>query len=230
VTPIWRRFLIPGLSTLVMLVGLIGLGTWQVHRLHWKSAVLAQITTAEASPPVALSPSPALFSKVFASGRFQFDRAVQFGAEVRDLRTGPVMGAYQIVPLIRDNGPTIMVNRGWVPETRNAPLDEPSGLVTVAGYIRSGDQVSWFSANDDIAARRFYTLDTGAMGAAVGVAIVEPFVLVALGPLKPGIFPEPAQQLPRPPNNHLAYVITWYGLAVALVVIFSVWARKASRS
>jgi len=34
--------------------------------------------------------------------------------------------------------------------------------------------------------------------------------------------------LPRPPNNHLQYAITWYGLAAALLVIFTVWVRKAA--
>lgn len=228
--PPWRRVLFPGLSTLSMLVVLIGLGTWQVQRLHWKEDVIAAIAIAEASPPIALSHDPKPFAKVFATGRFQFDRAAQFGAEVRDLRTGPTLGTYQIVPLIRDNAPPIMVNRGWAPQTRNVSLDEPPGVVTVSGYVREGDRPSWFSAADDVPARQFYTLDPRAVGAAVGVTNAEPFVLVALGPSQPGAFPEPAQQLPRPPNNHLAYVITWYGLALALVAIFAVWTRKALRS
>lgn len=228
--PVLRRVLIPAFSTLVMLIVLIGLGTWQVHRLHWKEAVLGQIATAEAFPPIALLAEPAPFTKIFATGRFRFDRAAQFGAEVRDLRTGPTMGAYQIVPLIRVNAPAIMVNRGWAPQTRNTPLDEPSGSVTVTGYVRSGDRTSWFNAADDVTARQFYTLDPLAIAAAAGVGDVEPFVLVALGLSRPGTFPDPAQQLPRPPNNHLAYVITWYGLAVALVVIFAVWTRKTLRS
>jgi len=32
--------------------------------------------------------------------------------------------------------------------------------------------------------------------------------------------------LPRPPNNHLQYALTWYGLAAALVVTFIAWIRK----
>ena len=39
-------------------------------------------------------------------------------------------------------------------------------------------------------------------------------------------WPDPARHLPRPPNNHLSYAITWYGLAVALLAIFVVWVRK----
>jgi surfeit locus 1 family protein len=224
-----RRFLVPGLSTVVTLLVLVGLGTWQVYRLHWKEGILAQIAAAEAAPPVPLTGAPNPYTKVSLTGRFRYDKAAEFGAEVRDTRTGPTMGAYQIVPLERDGGQTILVDRGWVPQKRDTPLDDPAGVVSVTGYVRPGDKQSWFSAPDDPAARQFFTLDPLAIGAAVGVADVAPFTLVAMGPPE-GSYPAPAQHLPRPPNNHLSYVITWYGLAVALAVIFGVWVRKALRS
>jgi surfeit locus 1 family protein len=68
------------------------------------------------------------------------------------------------------------------------------------------------------------------IGAAVGEPGLAPFTLIAMGSPTADSYPIPAQTLPRPLNNHLSYVITWYGLAVALVVIFGVWVRKALRS
>lgn len=224
------RIVVPCVSTLAMLVVLIGLGTWQIYRLQWKEGILAQIATAEAAPPVPLMQHPTPYTKVSVTGRFRFDQKAQFGAEVRDTAAGPTMGSYQIVPLDQALGPTILVNRGWVPQHRASGLDEPKGLVTVTGYIRPGDKPHWFSPADDLATRQFFTLDPPAIATAVGVGTVEPFVLVALGPESSTVYPAPAQQLPRPPNNHLSYVITWYGLAVALVVIFIIWMRKELRS
>ena len=180
----YRRFLVPGLSTVVMLLVLIGLGTWQVYRLHWKQGILAQIAAAEAAPPVPLPPDPTPYTKVSVTGRLQFDLAAQFGAEVRDTRAGPTMGFFQIVPLERARAPTVLVDRGWIPQRREVPLDDPSGVVTVTGYVRPGDHPHWFSAADDEAARQFYTLDPKVIGAAVGVPDPAPFVLVALGPSK----------------------------------------------
>lgn len=229
-TPAWRRFLVPGLSTFVMLIVLIGLGTWQVYRLHWKEGILAQIVTAEAAPAVPLPADPAPFTKVSVTGRFRFDRAAQFGAEVRVTTTGPTLGFYQIVPLDRDGAPTILVERGWVPQKRETPLEEPKGVVTVTGYIRAGDTPRWFSATDSLAERQFFTLNPQAIAAGVGVADPAPFILVALGPPTGANYPAPAQHLPRPPNNHLSYIITWYGLAAALIVIFATWIGKALRS
>jgi surfeit locus 1 family protein len=210
-----------------MLAMLMGLGTWQVYRLHWKESILAQIAAAEAKPPVPLTPAHALppYSKIAAIGRFRFDRAVAFGAEVRDTSAGPTLGTYQIVPLERDGDRSVLVNRGWIPQKRTAPLDEPAGIVAVAGYVRPGDRAGWFSATDDPATRQFYTLNPSAIGAAVNIPDLEPFVLVAIG--TPGAYPIPAEHLPRPPNNHLSYAITWYGLAAALLVISGAWLRKA---
>ncbi len=225
-----RRLLLPGFSTSVMLVVLVGLGTWQVYRLHWKEAILARIAVAEIAPPVPLTDAPAPYTKVSVTGRFRYDLAAEFGAEVRDTVAGPTIGYYQIVPLERDGAATILVDRGWVPQKREAPLNDPAGSVTVSGYVRPADRQSWFSASDDVASRQFFTLDPAAIGAAVGEPDPAPFTLVAMGLAMPGAYPAPAQHLPRPPNNHLSYVITWYGLAVSLAVIFGVWARKALRS
>jgi surfeit locus 1 family protein len=227
VTSNTRRFLVPGLSTLLMLIVLIGLGTWQVYRLHWKEAILAQIAAAEAAPAAALGSDPAPYTKVQVAGHFRFDRAVQFGAEVRDTRSGPSMGSYQIVPLERDGAPTILVDRGWIPQKGEIAPNDPSGEVTVTGYVRPAETTHWFSATDDVATRQFFTLDPKAIGSAINVADLAPFALVALGSPVAEEYPAPAQHLPRPPNNHLSYAITWYGLALALAVIFGIWARKA---
>jgi surfeit locus 1 family protein len=212
-----------------MLIVLIWLGTWQIYRLHWKEGILAQITAAEAAAPVPLGPDPAPYSKVSVTGRFRYDLAAQYGVEVRDTLAGPTIGSYQIVPLQRDGAPTLLVNRGWIPEKREKPLNDPSGQVTVTGYVRPGDKPTWFSPADDVATRRFYTFDPDAMARDLDIKDALPFAVVALGTTPINTYPVPADHLPRPPNNHLSYAITWYGLAAALVVVFAGWVRKALR-
>ena len=213
-----------------MLATLIGLGTWQVHRLHWKQDILAQIDRAEANPPIPLPPNPAPYAKVSVTGTFLPDRSALYGAQVQTLASGPAMGGRLIVPLRMTDGRVVLIDRGWVPTVRQTPIDQPTGEVTVSGYVRFGDEPGAFSAHDDVPARLFYTLDPQAIGQALGQPAVLPFVLVVLGPERAGEIvthlPDPATHLPRPPNNHLSYVITWYGLAAALVIIFIVWARK----
>ena len=226
-TPRTRRLLGPALMTAAMLVVLIGLGSWQLHRLAWKTTLLAQIDRAEALPPVPLTPQPAPFAKLSVSGTFDYGQAVLYGAEVRPTLSGTAMGARMIVPLRRDSGEIVLIDRGWAPLARRR-LDEPRGAVTVEGYARYSEPPGWFSAPDDPPSRRFYTWNTPAIGKALGLADPPPFVLVALSTAAaaPDQWPAPARHLPRPPNNHFSYALTWYGLAVALVAIFIVWARR----
>jgi surfeit locus 1 family protein len=209
-----------------VLVVLIGLGTWQIQRLRWKTDLLAQIARAEAAPAVPLSAQPDPFTKVEVRGHLRDDLAASYGAEVRDTPAGTELGTYLIVPLEFDDGAILLVDRGWVPQKRPHPLARASGDVVIEGYIRPSDAPGLFSAPDNPAARQFYTLDAAAIGTALGLHRVAPFFLVALGPPPAERYPDPERHLPRPPNNHLSYAITWYGLAVALVVIFALWARK----
>jgi surfeit locus 1 family protein len=212
--------------TAVMLVVLLGLGTWQIQRLHWKLGILDQIARAEAADPVPLPADPSPYVKVAVVGRFDTARAALYGAEVRDTPAGPEMGSQLIVALQRDNAPPLLVDRGWVPQTRRAPIDQPEGPVTVVGYVRPSDKPGWFSAKDDVTGRQFFTLNPATIGAALGLPGVMPFTLVALGPPPAAHWPDPARHLPTPPNDHLSYAITWYGLAFALVVVFVIWARQ----
>jgi surfeit locus 1 family protein len=215
----------PIAGVLVMELILLALGTWQVHRLHWKEAILAEIARAEAAPAVPLAGNPGPFTKVTVSGRLRNDLAASYGADVRDTASGPQLGTYLIVPLERANEPTLLVDRGWVPAKRSGPINELHGTVSIAGYLHPADHAGMFSARDDPATRTFYTLDPATIGAALGLKNVAPFILIALGPPPAEHYPEPATHLPRPPNNHFIYAVTWYGLAFALVVMFCVWVQ-----
>jgi surfeit locus 1 family protein len=215
----WRPILLPTLALLPVLAILIGLGTWQVQRLQWKNDLLARFAIAEASPATPLTDPPADYTKVFVDGRFLYDREAMLWVEVR----GTTLGGFLLTPLQRDAGPPLLVDRGWVP-MEGGVIARPEGPVRVEGYIRPGETAGAMSATDDTARRRFYTFDPAVIGAAIGVADLAPYGLVAMGPLT-GTLPQPAQAMPEPPNSHLGYVITWYGLALAALGVFIVWAR-----
>ncbi|HEX5325305.1 MAG TPA: SURF1 family protein [Acetobacteraceae bacterium] len=230
----YRRLIGPGIVSLFMLLVLLGLGTWQVHRLAWKQAILARIAQAEAAPPAPLrvqpdpyTPDP--YTKVSVTGRFRRDLAALLGAEVRDTPSGPQMGAELIVPLERDGAEPVLVDRGWIPTPAPPPteVDWPSGTTTVTGYVQPSEKGGMFTPAPDLAGRHFYAPDTAVIALALGLPKPAPFTVIAMGPTVAGRYPIPAQHLPRPPNNHLEYALTWYGLAGVLVVMFATWSRKA---
>jgi surfeit locus 1 family protein len=218
-----RRLLWPALAGLPVLIILLGLGTWQAQRLVWKTDLLAQITAAEAAPPAPISDPPAPYAKLEAVGRFDHAREALLGVEIRANR----MGARLMVPFLRDSGPPILVDRGWVPLDRPGEIARPEGEQRITGYVRFGEAAGRFAAQDDVAGRRFYHFDPVAIGSALGLPGMAPYALVLLG--QPGSLPEPAQSLPRPRNNHLGYAITWYGLALSLIGVFVAFAWREGK-
>ena len=223
------RLFWPSLTTAVMLAMTTGLGVWQVERLRWKTELLHEIDQGEAAPARLLpaspqSPTPAPFTKVRVSGLLRQDLQALYGVDVRDTLAGPVLGAYLLEPLERPGADVVIVNRGWVPVDRvqpGSPVD-----ATVEGYVRAPERPGLFSLSDDLKARRFYSLDPAVIATSFGLPHAAPFTLVALGSVPRGAYPEPATEMPRPPNNHLTYAITWFSLSVILVVIFMIFVRQ----
>ncbi len=205
------------LATFLVVCITTGLGIWQVRRLAWKQALLARIDAAEHSPPVPLAPHPAGFTKVLVRGTLDPAHAMSYEDDVRDdARGNPVMGTHLVEPLLRTGQPPLLVDLGW----EAYPPKPRGGEASITGYVRPAEHAGWLSARDDPAGRRFYTLDPHRIASGLGLGAVAPFTVVALGP---PASPDPARDLPRPPNNHLQYAITWFSLGGIAVIMLLSW-------
>lgn len=208
-----------------MLATTLYLGIWQIERLHWKQALLSEIDRAEAAPAIPFPVAPTPFEKVAISGILRGDLVAHYGSEVRGVVGGAKIGAQLIVPLEWPGKPPILVDLGWLPDDATPSI--PSGPTEVTGYIRPPEPAGRLSPGPDLKQRRFWSLDPAPIGAALGLPAVAPYTLVALGPATAS--PSPAQSLPRPSNDHLGYAATWFGLALCLIGIFAVFARRTLR-
>lgn len=209
-----------------MLTITLGLGFWQIQRLAWKQSLLAAIEHGEVSPAIPLVSVPTPFLRVIATGRFLPGEA-RYGIELRSVgRSGPVMGSHVLNALKLTTGDPLIVDRGWAPLDLN--VSPPAGEVQIEGYVRPPDRPVWFGPRDDLVARRFYTLAPSAVGASLGIPSSAPFTLVALG-VQSDTLPQPAVTLPRPPNDHFLYAVTWFGLSAVLLVIFAFYIRQLMR-
>ncbi len=218
-----RRSLPSILAITTALAILIALGVWQLERLAWKTELLKQIDAAEARPAVPLAPGLPIYAKVRITGRWRAETAL-YGAEGRSVNGNPLMGAHLLGVLQPADGPPVVVDRGWV--APGAALPAP-GQADVEGWMHPPAVPGWFTPADDMKSLRFYTLDPARIGPALGAANPAPFVLVALGPAS---IPDPARLLPRPPNDHLSYALTWFGLAAALIGVVMAFALKSRRA
>lgn len=234
----WRRLILPSFLALPVLALLLGLGAWQVQRLHWKTALLAELAAAQAAPPVPAGPAPAPFAHIAATGRFRPGAEAFLGLEVR----GSTLGGALIAVLDREGAPPLLVERGWAPFEGGA-IERPEGEVTVSGYARPAERRGLLSPADDVARARFLTFDPRAIAARLGAPEAPPYALVVVQPGPPraeggfgqapaparGPLPEPQRAFPQPRNPHLGYALTWYGLALAWIAVFALWARRRWR-
>ena len=142
----------------------------------------------------------------------------------------PTPGYAVVPPLEREDGSVVLVNRGFVPDSKRDPQSRPQSLtkdpVTVTGLLRLPQSRSWFDADDAPAKRLFYTRDPQAMAKAVGLSAVAPFVIDADASPVAGGWPKGGNTVISFSDNHLQYAITWFTLAFAVFGLFMIWYRQ----
>jgi surfeit locus 1 family protein len=233
-----RGFLWLTLATLLGLALLIGLGVWQVQRLEWKQGLIAQIEARTKQDPILLEQAivraeegdDLRYTPVKAEGRFHHTRERYLYA----LSLDGEPGWHVITPLQTVEGDVVLVDRGFVPEDLRDPSKRSDGqveeVVTVVGLVRPSEPPSVFVPDNDPEANQWFSRDLPAMTRSMftgGTVQVAPFFLEAKADEVPGGWPRGGQTRLTLTNNHLQYALTWFGLALCLVVVYAVYVRSA---
>ncbi len=236
----WLGALVPAAFVFIVL---IGLGTWQVQRKAWKETLIAVLTERTNAPPAALpaakdwaslDPARDEYSRVKFTAQFDNTaEALVYGAASAFRPDVGGTGYWVFTPARLADGGTVIVNRGFVPESKKDPgartAGQVAGPIDIVGALRWPDTRHWFTPNDDAAHNLFFLRDPGAIAAAKNLGAVAPFYVEQESPVPPGSLPQPGKLVVALPDNHLQYAVTWYGLAAALVGVFVVWARNSRR-
>ena len=229
-----RRFrptLWPTLFTIPALAVLVALGSWQMQRLHWKEAIIADREAALARAPLSVasitSAGEALwFRPVSATGVFLHDSEIYMDG--KSYRSNP--GGQVVTPLRLKHGGVVFINRGWVPRELRDParraIGQIAGPVTVTGILRrSGRKSDWLPENQP-EKDEWYSVDVGPMAKRLGLVEVRPFYIEAGPAANPGGLPLGRKPKILLSNNHLQYALTWYSFAVVLLVIYFIYHYK----
>ena len=188
---------------------LIWLGVWQIQRLAWKEAIIADINTRIAAAPVDLPASVNrdldAYLPVTVSGTFE-------QGEVHVLVSQKDVGAgYRIItPFVLEDGRRIMVDRGFaVASAKDAARSDGPAIVT--GNLQWPQETDSFTPEADLKGNIWFARDVPAMARTLGT---QPVLLVTRSSTPPaaGISPLPVDTA-RIPNDHLQYAITWFSLA-----------------
>ncbi|WP_319411173.1 SURF1 family protein [uncultured Cohaesibacter sp.] len=243
------KFWLFSLCALVVLAILISLGNWQMRRLAWKEQLIADVTSRVAARPIAapgprqwadLAADEAVYRPVYLTGHYDHAREVHVWFALSNPQGGALSGpGYMIMtPFITKEGWQVIVNRGFVPEALKQQSKRPETLSdnerTLDGLMRFDEPKNWLSPKADKEKNVWIVRQVSEMAAYLGMdpANTAPYwvdLVKGQGVDWNGMasaLPQGGETRISFRNSHLQYALTWYGLAVVLVIIFMLFLRK----
>ena len=228
---------VPAIFALAAIAIFVGLGTWQLQRKAWKEALIETLEQRLSAPPGDLPPRERWASLSAANDEFRrvkFSAAFVPGAEALVYTSGSALrsdvsgsGYWVFAPAQLTSGGIVVVNRGFVPEGRQDPVTRAAGAATghanLVGVMRWPESRGAFSPKDDPDRNIWFVRDPVAIAAAKSWGEVAPFFIELESPQPPGGLPRPGALKVNLRNEHLQYAVTWYGLALVVVVMFGFW-------
>ena len=216
-----------GLAALLIFAGFVALGVWQIHRRAWKLALIEQVDARAHATPVA-PPGPGVaVTAANDAYRRVIVRGVFLNGRETFVRAATALGSgYWVVTPLRTADGVVLINRGYVSPEQRTVHAKPAGEQTVTGYLRISEPGGGFLRSNDPAHDRWYSRDVAAIAQARSVRAAPYFIdadrvgdAAPVGGLTVIAFP----------NNHLVYMLTWFGLAGLTLVGFGIFVRQDRR-
>lgn len=218
----------PTVFTIPAVLVMIGLSIWQVERLQWKEALIADRQARVAAEPIALpapgsDPVAVEYRRMAVTGHFLHDHEMYLAARSMNGNVG-----YHIVtPMALVDGSTVLVDRGWVPIEKKLPESraqgQQAGDITLDGVVRLSQHQAFMQPDNEPDKNVWFFLDLPAMTAKAGLPARSDLYVEAGAAAVPGGYPIGGQTHINLPNDHLQYAITWGLLALALIVIYVIY-------
>lgn len=223
---------------LALFAGFVALGSWQLVRRSWKLDLISRVDARVHAAPVP-PPGPAAWPTISAAADGYRHVRVQgefLNADAVRVRAVSALGAgyWVLVPLRTSQGFVVWINRGFAPSERtdSATLAAlaVAGPTAVTGLLRVTEPGGGFLQRNDPAADRWTSRDVAALSARHGLRDAAPYFIDADDRPQPGGWPVGGLTVISFPNNHLVYAVTWFGLALLVLVGAGVALREGRRA
>lgn len=214
------------------LIVLIGLGTWQARKIGPKTRLINSIEAGLSAEPMQLpvhldDPQPVAYRRIYFEGEAAGVEPVRvFGT---NLKGRP--GYYLYKPVVREFGRAVLVNFGWIPMEQSETPALPVGPVAVSGVLVLSATPGSFTPPNNPDENSWFTADVFEMGGYFGLGAKDfyHFRVFADHAGGPRDLPLGGQVRVSIPNDHLEYMLTWYGLALALLGVFLLYGWKKAQ-
>ena len=197
------------------------LGTWQIYRLQWKLNLINEIKTGLDGEPIFYSKlNIKNYQKVKFTGLFDFDKQIY----LYSLNRKGVPGYDIITPIKINTNEVLLVNRGWIKkDLRNNLNINKTKTNSFEGILKKITKPNPFKPENNIKNNEWYSLKLADLEHFTGYKLSN-FVLILQDNNNKLI--ETKFVSPDLPNNHLKYALTWYSVALSILLYFLYFRKK----
>ena len=197
----------------------IGLGTWQIIRLNWKNNLILEIENSLKNPPVELAQSnKENFLKIKTSGSIDFDKQIY----LYNLNESGTPG-FEVINPITIGNENYLINRGWIPlEKKGAQEINVFDQKNIIGTLKLQGRKNIFKPDNDLDKNYWFSLNREDILKFTGKNFSKYIIYL-----------DGNYQLPRPKkitanisNNHQKYAITWFSLALSILLLYLYFRKK----
>ena len=197
----------------------IGLGTWQIIRLNWKNNLILEIENSLKNPPVELAQSnKENFLKIKTSGSIDFDKQIY----LYNLNESGTPG-FEVINPIMIGDENFLINRGWIPfEKKGTQEINVFDQKNIIGTLKLQGRKNIFKPDNDLDENYWFSLNREDILKFTGKNFSK-YIIYLDGNYQ---LPKPKKITANISNNHQKYAITWFSLALSILLLYLYFRKK----
>ena len=213
-----NKFLFSVFVYFIILI-LLSLGFWQLYRLNWKLNLISEIENSLKNDPVELSKTNKKnYLRIKASGEIDFDKQIY----LYNLNESGKPGFEVINPIEIDNQ-NYLINRGWIKfDQKNNPEINSFNQQNIIGTLKLQSKASSFKPENDLKKNYWFTLNREDIFTFTGKRFSN-YIIYLNGDYD---YPKPKVITANISNNHKKYAITWFSMAISILLIYLYFRKK----
>ncbi len=197
------------------------LGTWQLYRLQWKLNLIEEINSGLKSKPIQFSNyKDKNYQRVVAEGKFNFKKQIY----LYSLNENGKPGYDVVTPFLTSKNNYLLINRGWI-EKRDKDKEYINffNKQKIIGILKKNQKPNIFKPKNDISQNIWFSINLNDLQKFTGLNF-QNYTIFLEG--DGNNVPKTKTISAKLTNNHLKYALTWYSVALSILVYFLYFRKK----
>ena len=197
----------------------MSLGFWQLYRLSWKLDLINQIENSLKIDPVELqNVEKKNYLRIKTSGQIDFEKQIYLYNLNETGKPG-----FEVINPIKIGNEDYLINRGWITfDQKNNPEINVVDQKNIIGTLMLQSKSSSFKPENEVDKNYWLTLDREDILKFTGKNFSK-YIIYLNGNYEN---PRPKVITAKISNNHKKYAITWFSMAISILLIYLYFRKK----